>query len=51
MLAIFCARAGAAAVLLSYHLGLPLSPFPPILPIYSLPLRVSYARKYLVDEK
>lgn len=53
MLAIFRARAGAAAVLLSDHLGLYLSPFPPILLTYSLPLRVSYPRKqhYLLDEK
>lgn len=51
MLAIFCARAGAAAALLSDYLGLPLSPFPPILLIYSLPLRVSYPRKYPLDEK
>lgn len=44
MLAIFCARAGVAA-------GLPIPPFPPILLTYLLPLRVSYHRKYPLDEK
>lgn len=38
-------------MLLADHLGLPLSPFPPSLSTYSLPLTVSYPRKYPLGEK
>ena len=38
-------------MLLANDLGLPLTPFHPILLKYSLPLTVSYPRKYPLDEK